>query len=325
LAVWEFAGLLVTYWCHARCAFCYENCGPERSGPAEAADVLAWWHGLDELARAHGKTMRIHLTGGEPFGDWTRLAAILRAAHDAGLTPADKVETNAFWATGDGLTRSRLELLRALGVQRLVVSTDVFHQEFVPFERVRRCVEIAREVFGPGCVLVRWWDFYRQPIDVRTLRPLERADAFRAALARHKDRLAGRAAEELAPLVECHPAAEFAGQNCTKEVLHSRHVHIDPHGFIFPGTCAGIILGQAGERTVAEVWQKLAAHWREHPVLAAVVAGGSYELMQRAKTLGYGERPDGYASKCHLCTHVRQFLFARGVWPECIGPEEVLT
>jgi hypothetical protein len=45
-------------------------------------------------------------------------------------------------------------------------------------------------------------------------------------------------------------------------------------------------------------------------------------LLQRTKPLGYEERPGGYASKCHLCTHVRRFLFERGVWPEFIGPGE---
>jgi len=213
-------------------------------------------------------------------------------------------------------------LLDALGVRRLVVSTDVFHQEFVPPERVRRCVEIGRAVFGSGRVIVRWWDFLQNPVEAGRLDSAERARAFRAALARHKDRLAGRAAEQLAPLLECRPAEAFAGQNCVKEVLQSQHVHVDPYAHVFPGTCAGIILGRAGERTVADIWQELRAHWREHAVVAAVAAGGSYELLQRAKALGYEERPGGYASKCHLCTHVRRFLFERGVWPEFIGPGE---
>ncbi len=322
LAVWEFAGLLLTYWCNARCAFCYVNCGPDRGGEMRVETALALWQSLDRLAAAHGKTMRIHLSGGEPFQDWVRLVSIIRAAREAGLTLVDKAETNAFWATEDGVTRSRLELLDALGVRRLVVSTDVFHQEFVPPERVRRCVEIGRAVFGPGRVIVRWWDFLQNPVETRRLDSAERERAFRAALARHKDRLAGRAAEQLAPLLPSQPAEAFAGLHCAREVLQSRHVHIDPYGNIFPGTCAGIILGWAGQRAVADIWHELGAHWREHPVLAAVVAGGSYELLQRAKALGYEEWPGGYASKCHLCAHVRQFLFERGVWPEFIGPPE---
>lgn len=321
-ATWEFAGLMLTYWCSSRCAFCYVNAGPEHSAALDAPAALAYWRGLDDLARAHGQTMQVHLAGGEPCGDWVRLVSLLRAAHDAGLPPAEKVETNAFWATDDGLTRARLELLAAFNVGRLIISADVFHQEYVPFERVARCVRIARRVFGPGRLIVRWWDFFQNPVAVRDLSEAAKQAAFRRALRHHPERLTGRAARALAPLLPADPPETFRGQSCVVEVLGSRHVHIDPYGNIFPGTCGGIILGRAsGSTSIADVWQRLAEDWRSHPVLAAVVAGGSYALLERVLPLGY-QPLAGYASRCHLCAHVREFLFARGLWPEHVGPAE---
>lgn len=284
--------------------------------------ALVLWRGLDEHATAHGHTMHVHLAGGEPFRDWVRLVSTIRAARDAGLTPLEKVETNAFWATDDGLTRARLELLDALGMERLVVSTDVFHQEFVLFDCVRRCVETARRVLGRGRVIVRWWDFFQNPVDTRALTAEERTQAYRAALAHHPDRLTGRAAAQLAHLLPTQPAAAFAGERCADELLGGRHVHIDPYGHIFPGTCAGIILGRSTDGDVENVWQHFAASWPQHPVVAALVTGGSYGLLQRVQPLGYVERCGGYASKCHLCAHIRQFLAARGHWPEFVGPPE---
>lgn len=285
-------------------------------------DALDVWRGLDRLAAGHGRTMRIHLAGGEPFADWVRLVSIVRAARDAGLTPLEKIETNAFWATHDGQTRARLELLDALGMQKLVVSTDVFHQEFVPFDRVRRCVEIARRVLGRARVQVRWADFYNSPLDLRCMTPSRREAAYAQALARHKERLTGRAAARLARFFPPQPAEAFAGQHCVREVLHSRHVHIGPDGCIFPGTCAGIILGRVGRRSVGEIWRELADGWREHPAVDAVVCGGSHGLLQRVRPLGYRELPEGYANKCHLCTHLRQFLVDRGLWREHVGPPD---
>ncbi|HMQ14558.1 MAG TPA: radical SAM protein [Phycisphaerae bacterium] len=336
-AAWEYAGLMVTYWCNARCAFCYVYSGPDRGGSLEIADAVALWRGLDERAASAGKTMRIHLAGGEPFGDWPRLVGIIRAARDAGLTRLEKVETNAFWATDDDLTRARLELLDALGMEKLVVSSDVYHQEYVPFENVRRCVETARRVLGRGRVRVRWWDFYNDPTSLRGASESEKAAAYQAALRRHGERLTGRAAQRLAALLPRRPAAHFAGESCAAEVLQGRHVHIDPYGNVFPGTCSGIILGNAlrpagtgGPPTeasaarpgVAAVWDALARDWPQHPVVSAVVAGGSHELMRRASALGYRELPGGYADKCHLCAHVRQFLVQRGHWPQHLGPPE---
>jgi MoaA/NifB/PqqE/SkfB family radical SAM enzyme len=322
LAVWEFAGLLLTYWCNASCAFCYVYSSPDRGGRMSVADALEMWRGLDRLAAERGKKMRIHLSGGEAFGDWPRLLSIIRAARDAGLTPLEKIETNAFWATSEGVTRTRLEQLDALGMELLVVSTDVYHQEFVPFDRVKRCVEVAREVLGRGRVRVRWWDFFNEPLDPRELDRTERRQAYAQALARHKDRITGRAADQLADLLPRKRAEHFRGQNCVKEVLHSRHVHIDPYGNVFPGVCNGIILGNALKKSPEELWDNLSANWRDHPVVATVVAGGSHELTQRAKQFGYEELEVGYANKCHLCHHVRRFLHEHCIWPEHIGPAE---
>ncbi|MFO0838218.1 MAG: radical SAM protein [Phycisphaerae bacterium] len=322
LGAWEYAGLLLTYWCNARCAFCYVYSGPDRGGEMTRELALRLWATLDQHAKRHGRRMRIHLAGGEPMGDWPRLAALVRAARDAGLTPLEKIETNAFWAVDDDLTRTRLELLDALGMEKLVVSADIYHQEFVPIERVRRCVEIARRVLGAGRVRVRWWDFYNRPDSPRGLAADAKNAAYATALERHRDRMTGRAALRLAPLLEQHDAEHFAGRRCVDEVLQSRHVHIDGHGNIFPGVCSGIILARATDRGVDEAWDDLSKHWRENPVVDAVVEGGSYELMRRAEGLGYRRLPGGYANKCHLCTDVRQFLFDHGLWRAAVGPAE---
>ena len=323
LAASEFAGLYLTYACNARCAFCYVYGGPGRGGEMSVDTAVRVWRELEELAAAQGVGMRVHLAGGEPCNDWPRLLGLLRAAREAGLAPVEKIETNAGWATDDGLTRARLEHLNVLGVERLVISCDVFHQEHVPLERVQRCVRVAREVFGRGRVIVRWWDFLRDPCDVCSMTREQTQAAFVAALGQHPDRLTGRAAEQLAPLLPGRPAEAFAGENCVAAVLGSRHVHIDAYGHIFPGVCSGIILGRATpERSVGEVWRELAANWQQHLVVAALVRGGSFALLEHARAAGFCERAVGYADKCHLCADVRRWLFERGQWPAWLGPRE---
>ncbi len=322
LAVWEFAGLLLTYGCNARCAQCYVYSGPRVGGRMPRDLAIRLWGDLDRLAAAHGMVMRIHLAGGEPFADWPHLLSIVRGARDAGLTPLEKIETNAFWASREGLVRSRLEQLDALGMQTLVVSSDIFHQQFVPFDRVRRCVEIARRVLGRGRVRVRWWDYYNNPVDPRRLDERARRLAFAESLRRHPERMTGRAADELADLMPLRPAKAFRHEHCVAQVLRGRHVHVDPSGHVFPGVCSGIILGNVGRRRLDDLWRDLAQRWREHPVVATVVAGGSYALMKLAQAHGYRERPQGYASKCHLCHHVRAFLFRRRLLPDFVGPAE---
>ncbi len=394
LSPWDFAGLMLTYGCNARCAFCYVSSGPDRGGRMSVDQAIRLWRGLTEHAAAHGRTMKVHLAGGEPFQEWQTLAAIVQAGRAAGLPPLEKVETNAGWAADDEQTRARLTLLRDLEVEKLTVSCDVFHQEYIPIARVQRCVRVAREVLGPGRLIVRWWDYFNDPIDTRDLPYEQKRAVFRAALEKHPDRMTGRAALELADLLPARPAADFAGQSCVREILQSRHVHIDPFGYVFPGTCGGIILGRvrdaareqgtgnreqrtrtreqgpgareqpvkvvsasgrslpvvsassrweqgtrnrepghgsetgtteteadtAAYASVDALWRDLAASWPAHPVLGAVVSGGSYALLERVRSLGYVERPGGYGSKCHLCADIRQWLVQRGLWPGAVGP-----
>lgn len=266
--------------------------------------------------------MRVHLAGGEPTGDWPRLLGIIRAARDAGLSPLEKIETNAGWAADDNLTRARLEQLDALGMEHLIISADAYHQEFIGHDRVARLFRIAQQVLGGPRVVVRRSHFARHQVDARRMTDPEKAALFERAAQRYADRLTGRAADRLASFFQRFPAEHFSGRSCEKEILRSRHVHIDPFGNVFPGVCAGILFGNARQTPLDELWEEVARNWRENPVLDAVVTGGSAELARRATALGFRELPEGYASKCHLCSHVRQFLVERGGWERWLGPAE---
>ena len=55
LAVWEYAGLMITYWCNAKCAFCYVYSAPDRGGEMQVADAVQMWRRLTGLRRPPGK------------------------------------------------------------------------------------------------------------------------------------------------------------------------------------------------------------------------------------------------------------------------------
>ena len=96
--VWTSAGLLLTYRCNASCRFCYYGCSPDKGGLMPVDMAVSVWQSLRVLA---GDSAKVHLTGGEPFLCWEHLVEILRTDQQQHLGPADMVETNGFWATGD--------------------------------------------------------------------------------------------------------------------------------------------------------------------------------------------------------------------------------
>ena len=282
-------------------------------------EALAYWRGLRRLA---GDEAPVHLAGGEPFLHWEHLLALCRAARDAGLTPIEKIETNAYWCTNANRVRERLADLKDCGLDMFVVSSDAFHQEFVPMDRVRLAVTIGRKILGKSGVRVRWRDWYNSPTDVQGLLPHERTAFLVEAFKQGRDRKTGRAASQLAPLLEGKPAEALGGWPCRKKLLGSRHVHIDPYGNVFSGVCTGIILGNAQSPSLDKLWEHFSQTWPQRPVFRTLVEEGPVALIDSAIRLGYEPLPGGYAGKCHLCTHVREFLFHQNAFPDELGPVE---
>ena len=318
LAPIEAAGLLLTDWCSARCRHCYVRAGPEGSAWMTADEAAGHLAALARMGVAAGS---VHVGGGEPFGDFDLLIGVVRAARSAGLAGVGYVETNGYWATSGEVVRERLTALAEAGMMQLAISADPYHQEFVPPERVRRLYEAAREVLGPRGVRVRRWKWIQQPRDVAAMPEAAREVLFAEFLARYPERMSGRAAERLAPLVGRMAIADLPDTACRAPLLESRHVHVLPGGWVYPGTCAGIALGRA---TAAAPLDVLLARWRPEasPLVARLVEAGPKGLAAEASRHGFEPDPGGYAGPCHLCWAVRSHLVRAGPGGDELAPAE---
>jgi hypothetical protein len=326
---WSFAGLMLTYWCNARCASCYVCSGPDAGGEMDVDAGLAIWEGL-QSASPHG--CRVHIGGGEPFGRWERLIELARRAKAAGLGPLQAVETNAYWAADERTVRDRVAALGDAGLGRLAISADPYHQQFVPIERVRLAARVAEEVLGADRVRVRWRDWAADGFNTDAPGDAERRKVFSNWALRRRDRLNGRAAAALAGFFQLQPARAFADNPCADRLLRSRHVHVDGDGIICGGTCAGIALGRAaGADDVGRSWRHLSEVFSEQSdtippgleIVAMLVAGGPVAMLAAAVQRGFEPAPAGYAAKCHLCWCVRRWLFENGFYRGQLAPAAV--
>jgi MoaA/NifB/PqqE/SkfB family radical SAM enzyme len=316
LKLWRSAGLLLTYRCNCACEFCYYNCAPDKGGLMPVETAVSVWQSLRILA---GDSAKIHITGGEAFLYWEHLLRVLQAAKDEKLGKVDLVETNGFWATSEKTVRQRLKRLDELGMHRFKVSTDPFHQEYVDIEPVRRLAGIAREVLGPDRVLVRWRKYLENPIEMKSLSPAERERQYMNAMQDYPCRFTGRAATRLADLVAAQPVESMARTNCKSDFLGAKGVHIDPFGNVFSGTCSSIIIGNINQTPLEDIWKQFGPAQNEF--INTLFNSGPVGLLEKAEKLGY-KREKGYASKCHLCTNIRQFFRDKGVEDSIIGPAE---
>ena len=312
-------GIMLTYRCTNACAHCLYRCGPKL--PDHWMDLETAERTLAALAR-EPHLDSIHLAGGEATLNMDLLVDVIGLARRHRV-PGAYLETNAHWCTSDKAARDGFERLREAGLDCVLVSASMFHNAFIPFERTRRAVETASEIFGPGGVIVWLPQLYRalsqMPPD-RTHTLAEFCETF--GLGSDSKRLpdlynltpGGRVVDSLRAHYSHHPAEAYAGRACRRDLLGTTHFHIDPYGNLFTGLCAGISAATADDlhpRITPET----------HPVFTTLCESGPGGLLALAeREFDYRRRDDGYISRCDLCFHVRRCLAASGQFAE-LRPE----
>jgi MoaA/NifB/PqqE/SkfB family radical SAM enzyme len=314
LKLWRYAGIMLTYKCSSACEFCYFNCSPAQDGLIPIKTAIEAWRGLKKLA---GQNAKVHITGGEPFIYFEHLAELLAAARKENLGPVDQIETNAFWASDEKIIIERLKRLDGLGMHKLKISCDPFHQRYIDIECVKRLATVAESLLGPGRVLVRWQKYLENPTRPKELSPDRLKEIYISALREFPCRLTGRAASKLAPLIASTPLEDLAEQNCRSCFLGAKGVHIDPFGNVFNGTCSGIIVGNIQKNPLEQIWQHF--NPARDAFFETLFSLGPYGLVEKAVKSGY-KKCRFYAGYCHLCYEIRQFFFDKPVYKSIIGP-----
>ncbi len=326
-------GLILSYKCSAQCRHCIYACTPEwnadRISETDLEQILSQLSGKimpspfgpDITSLNHG----LHFTGGEPFLHFDLLCKAVEIAHELRI-PSTFVETNCFWAVNDKVTKENLFLLKSKGLHGIMISVNPFYLEYVPFERTERAVRTALDLFGRN-VMVYQFEYFRRfslwglkdRMPLKDYLTLER----KAKFLRDVEFLSmGRAPyalrEELQEVSPGHNADFFFHDSCMPSFLRTVHNHFDNYGNYIPGFCAGISLGDSRK---LDTLLSDGIEASEHPVLNFLSQNDLKGLFSFAHDFGYSSLPEGYISKCHLCTDIRKFLVNKGTFQE-LRPKE---
>ncbi len=287
--------LLLTYECNYECSHCFVWGAPTQTGTMTVETVE---HILGE-AEALGTVEWIYFEGGEAFLYYQTLLAGMRMAKARGFKTG--IVTNAYWATIDTQAVQWLQPFAGL-VDDLAISSDAYHDSDEGASQpdiARRVAERLKipvdfiSVAEPGACDV--------PGAVGQLPPGESAVLYR-----------GRAAEQLASLVDAKPWEQFT--ECPWEDLrHPERVHVDPFGHLH--ICQGISIGNLLERPLVDIIHDYDAD--AHPIVGPLLAGGPAEIVRRYALA----HEDGYADHCHLCYTSRCALRER--FPDVLTPDQM--
>jgi hypothetical protein len=308
-------GLMLSYKCPIQCQHCIYGCSPEWSADwiseADLEKGLSQLSGKIQPAEwgEIGLNEGLHFSGGEPFLNYKLLLHAVEIANDYNI-PSMFVETNCYWATNDDSTRDKLENLKQAGLKGIMISVNPFYAEHVPFERTQRCIHTSQEVFGFSNVMIYQMEYYRQFLELGIRERIKFKDYLE--LSRDLDYpghvemfYMGRATSQLRNYFPKYPAQYFFKEPCLPPIIRDWHNHFDNYGNFMPGYCGGLSLGNwlALDELLEE-----GIDLDERPVLGFLVNHDMAGLFHFAEDFGYEAPPEGYISKCDLCTDIRKHL-----------------
>jgi hypothetical protein len=311
-------GLITNYYCTSRCGHCLYACSPK-------------WEKVYIDAETTRKNLQkakelgcdsVHVGGGEPFLNPEGLKAVLGAAKDMGVL-IEYVETNSSWFKDSGSTRRTLEELKELGLSTLLVSISPFHNEYVPFYKVKGVMEQCRKA---GISVFPWIrDFYLE-IDVfddKTTHTLAEYESrfgkryLHNIPSRYWIHFGGRAVSTFGNAFDRkdHRTILSSASGSCREILDVSHFHLDLWGNYIPGLCSGLSIRR---NDLGVVISKQA-----YPILSTLHEVGINGLFKLAAT-DHGFVPSRrYLSKCDLCLDIRRYLVTeKGIESHELQPKQ---
>ncbi|SHF15621.1 4Fe-4S single cluster domain-containing protein [Desulfacinum infernum DSM 9756] len=296
-------GLITNYHCTSRCRHCLYCSGPR--WPKDFMDRETARRAMETILRLGCAS--VHIGGGEPFLNPEGLLAVLETARETGMA-VDYVETNGSWFVYDRKGTALLEQCRRAGLRTLLISISPFHNEFIPFQRVRNLMEACRET---GIRIFPWVDGFRpdlealgveKPHDLQAFTEAFGQDYLRRIPRRYWIHYGGRAALFFGEVFGRKPARDVLAANdwpCP-EPADTSHFHVDLYGRYIPGLCSGLAVD------LRDLGRPLDQD--KYPLLSLLFREGIRGLFRLASER-YDYRPArDFLNKCDLCLDIRRHL-----------------
>ena len=302
-------GIIVSYKCNAACRHCMFACSPERS-----SDYLSPETAERICVLLRGKGIRsLHISGGEPFLDFDKMVDVIKVIRKTGIS-IEYVETNAFWAEDERRVKEYLRILEQAGADRLLISLDPFHAEYVPIGLPLRLVEICENVNFKYILWKR--EFKTMLADVNQNKihsriELEQLISPQYILETAKmyglDK-AGRAFNILNEYTTLKPVNEIvAKSHSCRNLLKVGALHVDLYERYLVTGCPDISL------PLIEAIEGIPKG--RYSVFEALSSNGAAGLLKYAQGLGF-EPDTEYSSSCALCFNIRLWLSENHNCPE---------
>ncbi len=296
-------GVITNYFCTSSCSHCLYFCSPKWKKDYIETGMLAQILGKIRSLGCNS----IHIGGGEPFLNLSGLKVVVETCRSAGIW-IEYVETNSTWYRSMDSACEVLSSLKERGLSTLLVSMSPFHNEHIPFFKVKGVMEACNAV---GINVFPWISDFYSEIDAfddrkpHTLAEYENrygSDYLMKLPSRYWVHPSGRALKTYSRLFGLRPYEEtlLTSQGGCRELMDVSHFHFDLFGNYIPELCSGLAIhySDLGNTISPEKYPFL-------HILFHQGVSGLFELVVNEYDF---KLSTGYISKCHLCFEIRRYL-----------------
>jgi MoaA/NifB/PqqE/SkfB family radical SAM enzyme len=292
-------GLILTEQCNISCRHCWFGSGPGKKNRMAPGEAMGYILQIREIPSVDW----VSFSGGEPFLFPDLLQKLIAFASGLGLYT--ECVTNCFWAeTADGALKVLVRFKQA-GLTVINISTDDFHQQHLPFDRVRNAYNAAKDI---GVKIVIMSAVKRSSrITAGQLGQLLEDDGIFIF-----GRSASQGATTTALAVQSGflPIGSGADISVKERVIEDRSlsggceialrdISIHPSGKVFPccsaaGMAETAVLGNAKETGLKKIIREAG----RHPFFRVLSTEGPQGL---CRYLHWDTLGKSYVNRCHLC------------------------
>jgi len=282
--------LLLTFRCPSQCKHCVYKAGPQRAGHMNYENIF------DTLLFAISTAKQLDI-------------------------PKRGIITNGYWASTESIAQNTLRKLQQAGLTQITFSVDSFHQEFIPFEDVRRGVEAASQMSFDHIWVDSQFLELETPsneYDIRTQKLLDALTEIPGIeISTYQVDFEGRAADTLSHLVLTHSDAPTGKCQLPywlgKTLREPKTIEIDYEGNVT--LCPGICIGNAKTTPLHHLLGEYEP--RDHVIIQRLAEKGPIGLFELVKEKGVSVKQK-FVDECHLCYEMRKHL--RAYYPQLLQP-----
>lgn len=290
---------VITNACSGKCKHCSAG---EHISSGGVVDADAAINAIKRLAERF-KIKSVMTFGGEPLLYAETVCKIHAAARDSGIARR-QIITNGYFSSDEQKIDKVAEALCAAGVNDLLLSVDVFHQEYIPIEPVMQFADALVKHDVPSLRVQSAWlvnETHDNPYNAETKRLLELfSDKGIRANEGNNIFPAGNALKYLAewflPPDKIDLSVPCGSAPYTSRLDTISCFGINPNGDV---NLCSITIGNIYRQDVLDIVDGYDPY--KIPASQAVLNGGVAELLSYAESLGVATDISGCRSACGVC------------------------